>query len=352
MKVVYVGMRYDYGDPRRGDCYEYRTFLPSLRNMPGVQVDHFPYDEILRSEGRRRMNQRLQAMAGQKPDLFFFVLYSDEIFPETIQWLTRHSGAVTVNWFGDDQWRFEVFSRFRAHLFTWCVTTDEHAVARYRAVGVANVIHSQWGFNHHEAEESAVDEDIDVSFVGQAHPGRKRLMSTLRSRGLRVETWGRGWENGPLSQREMVEVFKRTKVNLNFTGSVAGWNLRGIAKIALSRRADGTYTIRSPREIMPASRLLFSRPRAQIKGRNFEIPGHGGFLLTSAADGLDRYYVPGKEIAVWNDPRELVEKVHYYLAHDAERKHVKEEGRRRTLAEHTYEQRFRHLFRTMGLGDF
>lgn len=352
MKVVYVGMRYDYGDPRRGDCYEYRNFLPSLRNMEGVQVDHFPYDEILRSDGRRKMNQRLQALAGRKPDLFFFVLYSDEILPETIDWLTRHSGAITVNWFGDDHWRFEVFSRFRAHLFTWCVTTDERAVDRYRAIGVANVIHSQWGFNHHEAEHGDVDEDIDVSFVGQAHPDRKRLVRKLRSRGLRVETWGRGWENGPLAHHEMVGVFRRTKVNLNFTRSVAGWSLRTMAKIVLSRRADGSYAIRSQREIVPSVRLLLSRSRAQIKGRNFEIPGHGGFLLTSVAEGLDRYYVPGKEIEVWNDPDELVEKVRYFLAHDAERRHIEEEGRRRTLAEHTYEQRFRHLFRTMGFGGF
>lgn len=352
MKVTYVGMRYDYGDPRRGDCYEYRSFLPSLRGIEGVEVDHFPYDEILRTDGRKEMNRRLQALAGRKTDLFFFVLYNDEIFPETIEGLTRHSGAVTLNWFGDDQWRFDVYSRFRAHLFTWCVTTDEQAVDQYRAIGAGNVIHSQWAFNHHEQEESSVAEDIDVSFVGQAHSDRKRLIRRLRAEGFRVETWGRGWENGPLSHREMVTVFKRTKVNLNFTGSVAGWSLRGAGKVLFSRRADGSYSIRPPREVMPSVRLLFSGRREQIKGRNFEIPGHGGFLLTAAAEGLERYYVPGKEIGVWTDFRDLVEKIEYYLTHDAERRRMKEEARRRTLAEHTYEQRFRSMFRRMGFGGF
>ncbi|MBI4417779.1 MAG: glycosyltransferase [Ignavibacteriales bacterium] len=352
MKIVYVGMRYDYGDPRLGDCYEYSNFHDTLARMPGVTVEDFPYDEILRQEGKKVMNERLRSTARQRPDLYFFVLFTDEFFHETVDWLTRHSGALTLNWFGDDHWRFDLHSRFWAPLFTWVITTDQKAVDRYRAIGVNNVILSQWGFNHHLMDGTLVREELDVSFVGRTTPGRKAILRRLQKEGIDVTVWGRGWKNGRLSPGDMIQTFKRSRINLNFTESMGGLQPRTLAKAFLARRADQTISLRPLREVGPAVRLLLSRPRPQIKGRNFEIPGHGGFLLTSAAEGLDRYYSPGREIEVWNDPNELVQKIRYYLTHGVERNRMKEEGRRRTLAEHTYERRFREIFRTMGITGF
>lgn len=346
---MYVGMRYDYGDPRLGDCFEYRNFHDTLRAMPGVAVEHFPYDVILRSEGRSKMNELLRKTADQRPDLYFFVLYTDEIMQETVEWLTNRSGAVTLNWFGDDHWRFEGFSRFWAPLFTWTVTTDAQAVERYREAGVSRVALSQWAFNHHVADGRQVAEDIDVSFVGRTHSRRQAIVGTLRRAGISVAVWGPGWANGHLPGEAMVDVFKRSRINLNFTESSASPGIRSAAKSFLSRRADGSYVVRPLREIMPSLRGLTARRVSQIKGRNFEIPGHGGFLLTSNAQGLERYYTPGKEIAVWQDPDDLVDKVRYFLAHDTERQQIREAGRRRTLAEHTYERRFQELFRTIGM---
>lgn len=349
MRILYVGMRYDYGDPRLGDCFEYRNFHDTLRRMPGITVEHFPYDVILRAEGRSRMNEQLRRTAERAPDLYFFVLYTDEIAQETIAWLTNRSGAVTLNWFGDDHWRFEGYSRFWAPLFTWTVTTDPRAAEQYRKAGMTGVVRSQWGFNHHGADDRPMSEGIDVSFVGRAHSQRRKIVQTLRRAGINVAVWGPGWENGPLSGESMVENFRRSRINLNFTESSASPGIRSAAKSFLSRRADGSYVVRPIREIVPSLRGVFAPRITQIKGRNFEIPGHGGFLLTSDAEELDRYFVPGKEIAVWKDTDDLVDKIRHYLAHDAERRRIREAGRRRTLAEHTYERRFHELFRAIGL---
>ena len=91
------------------------------------------------------------------------------------------------------------------------------------------------------------------------------------------------------------------------------------------------------------------RHAEQIKGRNFEVPGCGGFLLTGQAENLADYYRPGEEVACFADRADLVRQVRYYLYHEAERARIAAAGHRRTLAEHTYVHRLTAIFERMGL---
>jgi spore maturation protein CgeB len=97
------------------------------------------------------------------------------------------------------------------------------------------------------------------------------------------------------------------------------------------------------------ARLLGSMSPAQIKGRTFEAPGCGGFLLTGPADNLEDYYTSGREITTYRTFGELIDTIRYYLDHEHERAKIAGAGYRRTLAEHTYLHRFRQIFQTMGL---
>ena len=101
----------------------------------------------------------------------------------------------------------------------------------------------------------------------------------------------------------------------------------------------------------PADNLqsLIGARRPQIKGRIFEVAATAGFLLTGDADNLRDYYQEGKEIAVFKDKNDLVEKCKYYLSHEEERKNIAFAGYQRTIKEHTYEQRFKEIFNLMGL---
>jgi spore maturation protein CgeB len=62
-------------------------------------------------------------------------------------------------------------------------------------------------------------------------------------------------------------------------------------------------------------------------------------LLTEWTDGLDRYYVPGKEIATFRGLDELADKICHYLAYPSERDAIAWAGYERTRAQHTYDQR-------------
>lgn len=353
MRILYVAMKHDYGDRRRGESFEHHNFYETLVRLPGHAITYFPFDEVSLSKGNREMNRALlQAVDKVKPHLVFCVLFTDEIAPQTLRAIGRE-GAVTFNWFTDDHWRFVNFSRHWAPLFGWVATTDAEAVPRYRRMGYTNVIKTQWGCNHFTYRPPALaghgvnDYAYDVSFVGQPHSDRRRVIERLRQAGISVQAWGHGWPAGRLGQPEMINVFAQTKINLNLAKSSGGVTPKEIGKVFLNRRIDGSHRIHPPAAWLSNLRSLAAKGRDQIKGRNFEIPGSGGFLLTSLTDDLPEYYVPGREVAAYTDFDDLADKVRYYLAHDQEREAIRRAGYERTLREHTYVHRFSAIFSTM-----
>jgi spore maturation protein CgeB len=131
----------------------------------------------------------------------------------------------------------------------------------------------------------------------------------------------------------MVRVFSGSRINLN-----------------LSNSSTPDYTLRMRVGALVRGMKLDTRPRpSQIKGRNFEVPGSGGFLLTERVPHLEKYFELGREVAVYDEPAELPEAVGYWLANEEERAAVAEAGYRRVMTEHTYDHRFREIFARMGL---
>lgn len=347
--LLYVGLKYDYGIPERGFSYEHMNFLDTLKRMKGLHVEFFPFDDVMREVGREEMNDRLLEMVkGQVPDICFFVLFTDEIKRSTIQEISASGRTTTLNWFGDDHWRFQVFSRHYAQCFHWVITTDSAAVEKYKGIGCRNVMLTQWGFNHHLYHRYNIPLEYDVTFIGQVHSRRRKAINRVQAAGIDVKCWGRGWEAGRLGQEEMIRMYSRSKINLNFTESSVVFSWKPLAKIFLNRRADNSIVTNTPTTMWDHVWMMLGDRRPQIKGRNFEIPGSGGFLLTSDAGHLEEYFVPGKEIAVFSDNDDLIDKVRYYLLHDDERESIRRAGYERALRDHTNEQRLSEILETMG----
>ena len=78
----------------------------------------------------RNNGPELVALAAEiDPDLAFFFLFEEEIPPATISAVGMAGGCPTMNWFADDHWRFEGFTRHYAPAFDWSITTDRDALA-------------------------------------------------------------------------------------------------------------------------------------------------------------------------------------------------------------------------------
>src|SRR3954467_11950220 len=140
-------MAYDYGNPERGPSFEETNFRSALEGM-GHDVVAFDFMERERVGGREQMREELVAAAAEaRADVAFFCLFTDQIDAPTVEAVRRAGAAPTVNWFADDHWRFESFSRHLAPPFALAVTTDPVSLPKYAAAGIGNVLLSQWACN-------------------------------------------------------------------------------------------------------------------------------------------------------------------------------------------------------------
>ncbi len=371
MLVLYVALEYDYGKPEQGYSFEHYNFYHSLFNM-GHDILYFDFMTLMQEHGQEWMNRRLMEVAkAERPDLMFTVLFRDELDPTVVRRISEKTDTITLNWFCDDHWRFDNYSRFWAPCFNWVVTTAQSALEKYAKIGYQNVIKSQWACNHFLYRKLKLPLKYDVTFIGQPHGDRRRVIQALRDAGINIQVWGTGWENGRLAQEEMIRVFNQSRVNLNLSNaSTPITTTKGhpgtIVRKWLSRCLDvvpfGSQVKMVGRKWIPVMRHSTSVAAAslrsntieqqydeQIKARNFEIPGCGGFLLTGRADNLEDYYDIRNEVVCVEAVDDLIEKVRYYLQHENERATIAQAGYQRTLCEHTYVSRFKKIFQRIGL---
>jgi GT2 family glycosyltransferase len=314
IRLLYLGMQHDYGHRDRGNSFEHDNFFPALSQWGRVGAfSHFDFVDVGKERGVPKMSDMLtDEVARFRPDLMFCVFFDEGHDPrrDVVRRITESTQTVTVGWFCDSHWRYQNFDRRWADSLTHCVTTSTVAHQRYIVDGLEKkVIKSQWGASPKYRKIDSQGPVAEVSFVGQPHGDRKAVIDRLRRAGIDVQVYGTGWGGGTrrLEFEEMVGLFGRSRINLN-----------------LSNACDASYK--------------------QIKGRNFEVPACGGFLLTGVAENLHEYYELGKEVAVYSSADDMIEKIRHYLGNEGERAAVAAAGHSRTMRDHTYEKRLEEIF--------
>lgn len=79
--------------------------------------------------------------------------------------------------------------------------------------------------------------------------------------------------------------------------------------------------------------------------RVFDVCGCGGFLMTNYQEELAEHFEPGVEAEYFTSKEEFLDKVSYYLSHDAERAQIARKGYERVKAGHTYAHRVTEMVR-------
>lgn len=355
MRILFCGLKYEYGKPHLGlSAIEYSTFYESLRRLPGVECEFFGMDEKIIEMGRDVVDAELiKTVEETQPDLLFCFLFTNEIKKETIAYITQKTKTKTFNWFADDHWRFPIYSRFWAPAFTMVSTTDAKALAKYHALGIHNVIKTQWAANTmvYKPQDPIKDKGgYDITFVGANYGNRSKYINFLQAAGLPAKGYGNKWPAGRVSLEQMLEIFSFSKINLNFTETpymTTKDRLKVLAKLFIKKDSRGLSL--NVYHFIDNFKSALGTQRRQIKGRTFEVPACGGFLMTGEADDIQNYYMPGKEIVVFKNEADLVEKCKYYIEHEEERKAIAKAGYERTIKEHTYEKRFAEIFKALGL---
>jgi len=306
--ILYIGIRYDYGNRDWGLSYEHYNFYHALLNM-GYSLIYFDYDRIKQKYGNEKMSQMLrEAVYYYHPDILFYFHFHDWIKHDIWKEVSNELPTKTIIWLSDDHWRYEE-TRPIWKLFNLVVTTDKEGYEKRRKEGFTNkVILSQWGCNHFLYKNLNLLRIYDVSFVGRCYGERKSFIDTLIRNGINVASFGQGWKNGSrVLQADLIKIYNQSKISLN---------------ISLASKGD----------------------KIQIKGRDFEAPGCGSLLLTKDTEAIKEYFVPGEEIITYKDANDATEKIKYYLKNEDERKKIAKNGYERVMREHTIEKRFLEIF--------
>lgn len=82
-----------------------------------------------------------------------------------------------------------------------------------------------------------------------------------------------------------------------------------------------------------------SSPLFASNMRLFETTGVGTCLITDWKDNLPELFEPDKEVVVYKNAEECLEKVRWLLDHAKEREEIAKAGQMRTLREHTFSRR-------------
>lgn len=315
LKMLYLGMYYDYGIPERGLSFEQCNFYPAVKEWNEVgEFRHFDFVQLGKQHGIQKMSAMLiDEVHKFGPDVLFAVFFDPNHDPsrEAIKQIGTSTPCKTVGWFCDSHFRYDNFDRPWADALQYNVTTSASAYHRYLTDGMAmKVIKSQWGAAP-SYKNLHIPREVNCSFVGQPHGDRQQVIDDIRKAGCEVQTYGTGWPVR-LTFDGVVEMFNKSKINLN-----------------LNNACDTRFK--------------------QIKGRNFEVPACGGFLLSGHAENLEDYYEIGKEIVTFTSTGDMVDKIRYYLAHDDEREAIARAGYERTMRDHTYATRFSHIFKKIGV---
>lgn len=260
-------------------------------------VTEFNFIEALKRLGLADTKNLLSRIISEKKiDVFFISMYGDSFLlgPEFLRTLRQKTKIVLCCW--DDDVHFDTHSKHYATSVDAVVTTDYFSLAAYRELGVPAIL-CFVNLSKDMHPPLGLVRDIDVSFVGNcAKADRKAYLDFLEDNGVKVKRFGFGSTNGFLSDEEMIQVFNRSKINLNFS------------------RLEYVDWIHGP---SPASKRAMGH-----KGRPIEVAMTRSFCLSESYPALTHVFEIGAEIDVFTDRNSLLEKVRHYLANEKQREAV------------------------------
>jgi len=304
---MYVDLEFDYGLESRGiNTIGQLGFKRSFEEL-GHTVSPFYYDKYLSGNLEQLQTDIKNFADEERPDLVFFILFRDQFTLETLHYLK--SKYKTINFFGDDSWRFDNFTKLFAPAFTYSMTSDKFSLPKYKELGIQKVFMSQWAAIDDARPIKPLPYKHDVSFLGACNPFRAWFVKQMKKQGIVVQCFGNGWPNGSISNDEMTKLFASSKINLNLSNS-ASFDLR--------------YMFSNPKNFVHTFHT--KKNASQIKARNFEINYYAGFQLADYVAALEDYYHIGKEIACYSTLEDAILLCNYYLNNEKLREQIRDQG--------------------------
>ena len=269
---------------------------------------------------RRRFRDVVLATARHGAADAVLVIKGEILDPDTVEELGRR--ARLVHWAFDDPYRY---ARVRESLPLYS------SIAAFSRADTKRLLADGYPAFHlpdgYDSTSFGVTMAVgppswhkQVSFLGARYPRREELLAPV-SDAFELGIWGGDWKRDPWRSR-----YYQPRSPLD----------RACMGKAGPREADLVY-----RSCLV--NLNIHGPWDGLNMRVFEIPGAGGFQLCDERDELAEYLEPGRDVATYAHPEELLDMLARYVACPDERARIAQAGQARVRSEHTLLHRARRL---------
>lgn len=237
----------------------------------GHTVIRYDYRALVKTYGMSRRDDHLITVCRkERPDIILFSkcnLLDIRVVKEC------NKVGTTVLWYMDDQgpnWDAELIDKMKHCNYVFCSVkkcvedAKEYCENSYRLQG---------GYDPAVHYPMSLPKERDVTFIGTLRPEKRVFMC--------------GWDFDIITgvyNKDHSRIVSETKINLSFT------------------HGGGT------------------------SNRLYKLLAAKGFVLTQPWDGMEEDFEAGKDFVVFTSPRDLKEKIVYYLAHENEREQIAAHG--------------------------
>lgn len=357
----------------------YRNLYEPLLDL-GIEVFLLRLDlveKILKAKGRTpefkdKFSQYLldifKKEHKKKPfDLFFSYLIDKEVNKSCIEEINK-LGVITTNFSCNNIHQFYLIENI-APYFQFNLHSEKHAAEKFRAIG-AKTIWFQMAANPTYYHPLGIDRTMDVSFIGGAYANRPYYIYNLLENGIDAHVFGPGWRkterlsNLRRLKRELIRSRDVVKSIFTFNPQMRAEISSQIADMDFKDNLLAKYIsnfhfpINDEEMITKYNETKISlgflevydnhghsqKTMQHLHLREFEAPMCGTLYFTNYSDELAEHYEPDREVIIYRNEHELLDKVKYYLGHPQEAEKVRQAGYKRALMCHTYQKRFAELF--------
>jgi hypothetical protein len=310
------------------NMWEKRELLPELQKICEVTFVDISPETVVNGVGSSsadwypKVEPRLKALKSQRFDAVVIYLNGALLCEEVLDLVRRSWSCPVLGLNLDDKTTYTTYDAYQREAQNYRRWAPHFDCNLTNSRSIIDVYHSEGhpclylptGFHFdpklHEFPEGAPAK-YPLSFVGSRKPERGEFIDEIRRRGVDVALFGQGWEGAQYID-EGWKVFRMSQINLGL-----GYNIPGT-----------TIT--------------------NLKNRDFECPGVGGCYLTTYDWELAELFDVGKEILCYRDVDEFIEVYSHYIVRPERCRKIARAGYERATRDHTWEQRFRKVFRQLG----
>lgn len=304
---------------------------------------------------------------------FFLSYFQDKhIFPSVIDQIKK-SGVPAANFSCNNIHQFYLTEKIAPH-FDYNLHSEKYAAEKFRSIS-ANPVWFQMAANPKYYKPVGIERTLDVSFIGGAYAKRPYYIYSLLENGIDVHAYGPGWRkverlaNLRRIKRDLVrsrEVFRsiftfNPQIRTEISSRIANMDFKDNLLVKYVHNLHFPITDDQMIRKYSESKINLGflevydnhdhsqKTMQHLHLREFEAPMSRALYFTNYSDELVQHYEPDKEVVIFRNEHELLDKVNYYLDHPQEAEKVRQAGYERALKCHTYQKRYEDLFKEIAL---